>query len=164
VSAYLLTFAVLVWRYGWRGSLAIVAPPALATLITLSALGWTGQDLSIFNLMALVLLLGVGMDAALFMREGHLKPRQTLVAVSLCGISTVLSFGLLGLSATAAIQSFGITLFLGITCCCLLSPLAMPGSSSRFGGSNQLQEPKQRLREPEQIQEPNQLQEMKTYV
>jgi len=126
IFAYLLTVLVLIWRYGWRGSLAIVAPPALATILTLSVMGWANQNLSIFNLMALVLLLGVGMDAALFMREGHAKPRQTLVAVGLCGISTVLSFGLLALSDTTAIHSFGLTLWLGITFCCLLAPLAMP--------------------------------------
>jgi predicted exporter len=124
--AYLLILLALLWRYSWRDSLAIVAPPLMATLLTLSVLGWLGQPLSIFNLMALALVLGLGLDAALFMRECDGRHRQTLVAIGLSSITTLLSFGLLAFSATAAIRSFGLTALLGISGCLFLAPLALP--------------------------------------
>jgi predicted exporter len=83
-----------------------------------------GQAISVFNLMALLLVLGIGIDAALFMRESRGRNYDTLLAIGLSTLTTVLSFGLLSLSATAAIHSFGVTILLGIGFCFILSPLA----------------------------------------
>lgn len=123
--AYTLLVVVFSWRYSWRGALAIVAPPLLASALCFSLLGWFGQSVSVFNLMALLLVLGVGIDAALFMRESGAQNYATLLAIALSTLTTVLGFGLLSLSATAAIHSFGITILLGILLCFLLSPLAL---------------------------------------
>lgn len=124
IIAYFVIWLLFSWRYSWRGSLAIVAPPLLATLLCFASLGWMGQAISVFNMMALLLVLGVGIDAALFMRESAGRSYDTLLAIALSTITTVLSFGLLSFSATAAIHSFGITILFGIIFCFLLSPLA----------------------------------------
>lgn len=111
-------------RYGLRGALAILLPPLLAGLITLSLSGWFGWPVSVFNMMALLLVLGIGIDAALFMRESGGRENYVLLAIALSTLTTLLSFGLLSLSATAAIHSFGITILFGITFCFILAPLA----------------------------------------
>ncbi|MBE8715876.1 MMPL family transporter [Cellvibrio polysaccharolyticus] len=112
------------WRYGLRGSLAILLPPLLSSLITLALSGWFGWPVSVFNMMALLLVLGIGIDAALFMRESGGRHYYTLVAIGISTVTTLLSFGLLSLSATAAIHSFGVTILIGISFCFILAPLA----------------------------------------
>ena len=94
----------------------------------------SGTPLNLFNLLALILILGIGIDYSLFFAE--LKPtdnnhhrRSTLLAITLSALTTVLSFGLLALSATQAIHSFGITVLTGIIIAWLLAPLAMTPSS-----------------------------------
>jgi predicted exporter len=124
VLAYVVLGVLFSWRYSWRGALAIVSPPLLATAVCLALLGWLGQSVSVFNLMALMLVLGIGIDAALFMRESADRSYDTLLAIGLSTLTTLLAFGLLSLSATAAIQSFGQTILLGIIFCFILSPLA----------------------------------------
>src|SRR5690625_6326704 len=61
--------------------------------------------ISVFNIMALLLVLGIGIDYALFLRESRGSRCDTLLSVGLCMCTTVLSFGLLSLSSTAAIAS-----------------------------------------------------------
>jgi predicted exporter len=128
VTLLLLAYAVIgllfSWRYGLRGSLAILLPPLLSSLITLALAGWFGWPVSVFNMMALLLVLGIGIDAALFMRESGGKHYYTLVAIGISTVTTLLSFGLLSLSATAAIHSFGVTILIGISFCFILAPLA----------------------------------------
>jgi predicted exporter len=116
-----LVFIVLVARYrrhAWRALL----PTVLAGLLTLGVLGWLGQPLQLFNVLALLLLLGVGVDYGIFLIEQGTDSRAWL-AVCLGATGTGLSFGLLGLSATPALRAFGLTLLLGVVAAWLLSPL-----------------------------------------
>ncbi|WP_460225201.1 MMPL family transporter [Aurantivibrio infirmus] len=120
VFAYLLVIFVLVWRYRrqvWR----VVAAPAIASLCTLAILSLAGISLNIFNLLALLLILGIGLDASIFLRESG-RDIYTWVAVTLAAITTLLAFGLLALSVTPVLHQFGITVFLGIVAVWLLAP------------------------------------------
>ncbi|WP_157062494.1 MMPL family transporter [Pseudoxanthomonas dokdonensis] len=119
-----LVAAVLWWRYrrqAWRALL----PTLLAMLLTVAALGWLGQPLQLFNVLALMLLLGMGIDYGIFLSEHRGDPSAWL-AVCVGAASTWLSFGLLALSATPALRAFGLTLLLGIGLVWLLSPLLRP--------------------------------------
>ena len=83
-------------------------------------------SVSIFNLLALILILGIGIDYTLFFAEQKQpKSENTLLAITLSAITTVLSFGLLALSETQAIHGFGMTVLSGIIVAWLLAPLAM---------------------------------------
>jgi predicted exporter len=70
------------------------------------------------------------MDCTLFLRESRGRGWDTLLAIILSTLTTMLSFGLLSLSATAAIASFGLTLLLGILTSFTLAPLALKHSSN----------------------------------
>ena len=85
-------------------------------------------SITIFNLLALILILGIGIDYTLFFAElkESDKAKNTLLAITLSAITTVLSFGLLALSETQAIHGFGITVLSGIVVAWILAPLAMP--------------------------------------
>jgi predicted exporter len=119
-----LVFAVLYWRYrrlAWRALL----PTLLAGLLTVACLGWLGQPLQLFNVLALMLLLGMGIDYGVFLLEHRGDPSAWL-AVSVGAASTWLSFGLLALSSTPALRAFGLTLLFGIGLVWLISPLFRP--------------------------------------
>jgi len=118
--AYAAVTFMLSWRYG-LGALRIIAPPAFASLATLAILSAGGWTITIFNLLALLLVLGIGLDAGIFLRESA-RSRYTWAAVSLAVCTTLLAFGLLSLSATPVLQQFGITVLLGIVFVWLLAP------------------------------------------
>lgn len=125
VAAYGLITVLLSFRFGVTGALSVVTPPLLSVILTLSVLGFAGQAINLFHILALLMILGIGVDYTLFFREAGNNPRYTLMAITLSAITTVLSFGLLALSETAAIRGFGLTVLLGISFCYLLSPLAI---------------------------------------
>ncbi|QCP14670.1 MMPL family transporter [Pseudoduganella umbonata] len=126
LAAYCVVFVLLLPRYrgrAWR----VIAPTALASVATLAILGYAGQNLQLFHVLALMLLLGVGVDYGIFMQEESVKSaerRDTTpwLAVGLAAANTLLAFGLLGLSNTPALQAFGLTMLLGT----LLVWLAVP--------------------------------------
>jgi predicted exporter len=112
--ATLLLASVLVWRYGWRALPDMMGPVLLALASTLLLLQLCGVSINLFNIMALFLILGIGVDYAIFYRESYAGDSSVAVAVCLCMCSTALSFGLLGLSQTPVIRGFGLTVLFGV--------------------------------------------------
>jgi len=122
LGAYAVVFALLYHRYRGR-TWRVMAPTALASIATLAMLGFASQDLQLFHVLALMLLLGVGVDYGIFMQEHpERRDRTPWLAVGLSAANTILSFGLLGLSATPALQAFGLTMLMGTTLVWLLAP------------------------------------------
>lgn len=115
----LLTLMLRFGRNAWRAWL----PCAMGSLLCVAILGWLGESFQLFNLLALMLLLGMGVDYGIFLLE-HPGEQQghAWLAVLLGAISTGLSFGLLALSATPALRAFGLTLLIGLVLVCLLAP------------------------------------------
>ncbi|SMG16864.1 MMPL family transporter [Paraburkholderia susongensis] len=113
-----------------RGGIATTLPVLLAIGVALAVFGYAGVPLNLFNWLALMLVLGVGANYAVFLREGCLRADADLGAVwtgvLLSAATTLLSFGMLGLSAMPALRSFGTTLALGIAVAVLLAPMGMP--------------------------------------
>jgi predicted exporter len=124
VSA-LLMMPALIWRYGWRGSLATLLPPGIAVLLAPELAALAGVSFTFFGAIALVLVLSVGFDYAVFCREASPSRRPvTMLGVCLAMLTTLLSFGLLGLSRTYAVHAFGITLLAGTILAFIMAPLA----------------------------------------
>ena len=122
IAAHLLIWGALALRFGrnaWRAWL----PTAVASVICVATLGVLNEPFQLFSLLALMLLLGMGVDYGIFLME-HQGDEQghAWLAVVLGACSTTLSFGLLGLSATPALHSFGLTLLVGLTTVCMLAP------------------------------------------
>ncbi|MBO0212278.1 MMPL family transporter [Vibrio sp. Vb2880] len=118
---------LLVWRYRWQHALRILFPCVIACMVGLAVTVMTGSALNLFNLLALVLVIGIGIDYTLFFAE-QARSHSTLLAITLSATTTLLSFGLLALSQTHAIHSFGVTTLSGIFVAWLLSPLAIQPS------------------------------------
>ncbi|MDF1790480.1 MAG: MMPL family transporter [Thalassobaculaceae bacterium] len=120
---------VVVFRYGPTGGAAVITAPVTAVVASLGLQGWLGEPQSIFNVMALLLVLGIGVDFGIFVREAGREAGSTLLAVALSAVTSILAFGLLGLSSTAGVHGFGLTVFIGVVVAFLLCPLATTGRS-----------------------------------
>jgi predicted exporter len=134
-AAYLLVFTGLGFKFGWRNALRITSIPVVAALVSLAMMGWFNQLFSLFNLFALLLVLGIGVDDAIFffMADNAGKPEtesdtenrraSTSLAVTLSALTTLLAFGLLAVSSTEIVHAFGFTVATGILTALLCSPL-----------------------------------------
>ncbi|WP_061533562.1 MMPL family transporter [Collimonas arenae] len=122
LCAYAAIYLLLFMRYrlaAWR----VLASPALATLAILAVLGWSGQPLQLFHVLALMLVLGLGVDYGIFLQEqGMQRDRFAWLTVGLSAASALLSFGLLALSGTPPLHAFGLTMLIGIAVVWMIAP------------------------------------------
>ncbi|MEZ8968516.1 MMPL family transporter [Vibrio breoganii] len=115
---------LLIKRYGLKHAFMVLVPSLIACVVGLAAASAIGSALNLFNLLALILIIGIGIDYTLFFAE-KARSSSTLLAITLSAITTLLAFGLLSLSQTHAIHSFGTTVLSGIFVAWLLAPLAI---------------------------------------
>jgi len=121
-SAFACAIGVTLLVYRRLAALSILAPPLLAVGVALLAPAAMGYPLTFFSFAAALVLLGVGIDYAAFQWESGLsQDRWTSVAVSIDAATTLLSMGLLALSATYPVKSFGLTVAIGIAAALCLS-------------------------------------------
>ena len=124
-AAALIVFAVLAWRYGARNGAAVLLPNLLGTGLALAVYGYAGLPLTLFGLMGLMLVLGVGVNYAIFIVEAGDRAPVPFAGVLLSAATTLLAFGLLSLSSMPALKHFGLMLLTGIAASVLLAPLAL---------------------------------------
>ncbi|USV59533.1 MMPL family transporter [Aeromonas encheleia] len=120
---------LLLWvRFGWRKSVRILLISGFSLGAGLALLAACGQPLTLFGVLAMSLIFGIGIDYSLFFAYSGgdpLRQRSTMFAILLANLTTQLSFGLLALSHTSAIAGFGLVLSGGIFTAFLLSPLVL---------------------------------------
>ena len=121
VIAYICVLIILLYRYKlqvWR----VVLPPLFASIVTLAILAQFEQGLNLFHLMALILVLGIGLDMGIFLMETEEAP-YTWLAVSLSTYTSLLAFGMLAWSDTPVLHHFGLTVLSGLAIVWLITPL-----------------------------------------
>lgn len=135
VTVCALILALLIGKLGWRQGLQVMTVPVVAMLAALALLGWRHELFTLFNLFALLLVLEVAVDYAVFFQMAEReaatdeKRSTTTLAVTLSAFTTLLAYGLLAASETAIVHAFGVTLAAGIFSAFLLAPLI--GASQR---------------------------------
>jgi predicted exporter len=97
--------------------LSCVLVPMVVSL-TLSA----GGGVSLFHVLALLLVLGLAVDTAVFYLELGLDGDSWL-ASTLATMTSILAFGLLSLSRVPVLHYFGTVVFAGLLCSWLVTPL-----------------------------------------
>jgi predicted exporter len=123
--AALLMVPIFLLRYGMRRGSIVILPPLAAVALTPMLLAVGGEAFSFFNAMALILVLAMGVDYAVFCAEASLHRRPaTMLAVTLATATTLMSFGFLAYSSVPAVHAFGATMMVGIALAFVLSPLA----------------------------------------
>lgn len=113
-----LALSLRMGRHTWRA----ILPPLLGIAAALAVLGHVGQPVTLFTALALVLLLGLGVDYGIFLYHQPDQPRA-FAAVLLSGLTSLASFGLLALSTTPALFSFGATVGTGLFVILVMAPL-----------------------------------------
>lgn len=108
-------------RYAWRALL----PSLFGTLGALAAFGWAGIPVTLFTTLAIVLVLGLGVDYGIFLTRSPTDGR-TAAAVLFSGVTTLLSFGLLAASETPALAAFGWTVVYGLCLVWTVAQLVRP--------------------------------------
>lgn len=117
-----------VWRYGRLG-VTVALLPLLTALSAVAVAAAFGFSISLFSVLAVLLLLGMGLDYMIFLAESR-RPDKVMVSLCLSCATTILSFGLLAFSQTAAVAIFGITVAVGMVLIGVLSPVVV----SRYNG------------------------------
>ncbi|MBK1735662.1 hypothetical protein CKO15_10275 [Halorhodospira abdelmalekii] len=108
----LLAMFALLWL-GLRSlsaALRVLAAPVTAVLLTAALLVATGHPLSIFHLVSLLLVAGLGIDYAVFYRRhAALAPERaiTIGALALCLASSLVVFGALATSQLTVLAQIG---------------------------------------------------------
>jgi len=132
--AFGLIALILVWRLQLSARLLwVLGTLAGAVVVTVALNAWVLEQLSIFNLIALVLVAGLGLDYALFMsrpESGAADIEQTHHAIRVCAVSTMVAFCILAVSSVPILASIGITVATGVLLNFLLAWL---GSARRRG-------------------------------
>ena len=111
---------------GFKQGLMMSIPIILSVLFPLGMMGILGITLNLFNVLALILVVGMSIDYVLFFSSSQQSSRHVaLLTIIMAAMISELTFGLLAMSGTNAISGFGLMLLLGILTALLLSPLAM---------------------------------------
>lgn len=103
-------------------TLLTLLPAFFAYICTLGTLHLIGHPLDIPSLMLSIIILGMGIDYAIFCVRAHQRYRdmahssyaRVRVSIFLAGVSTLIGFGVLCTADHALLRSIGITSFLGI--------------------------------------------------
>ena len=114
-------------------------PPVAGGFLMFGIMGVTGMNLNPANMIVLPLLLGMGVDAGIYIvhdyREqtaaGKLAGRYrmstcTINSIIMISTTTVVGFGCMVVSAHRGIVSLGLTLTIGVTCSMLISLITLP--------------------------------------
>jgi len=101
----------------------------LAIAFDIAVLMLSGVRFSLFHLVALLLVTGIGLDYALFFTrrfQNTDEKLRTLHAVLVCAGSTILVFGILALSQIPVLRAIGLTTSVGVAAC-LLAAFSVTG-------------------------------------
>lgn len=117
----------------WR-ALSVLAAPAIGVVIGIAAPSALGVPISFFSVAALFVVIGAGIDHSVFLFEaGETDGQPKELVVFLAALTTILSMGLLGLSGTYPVASFGAVVAAGVTAAylCSFMPARIGGSGAR---------------------------------
>jgi predicted RND superfamily exporter protein len=123
----------LVYRR-WRSWLAVFAPLSIAWLWFAAALGAVGLPLTLFNLIAVPLVIGYGIDDHVFLLHRYQEPggdlqlalRSTGRAIILTSVSTIAGFASAAVARFDAIRSFGLSGALAVLVCLVAALAILP--------------------------------------
>jgi predicted exporter len=115
-----------------KSALRLMWPLVAAVLWTGSILTLFGITLSIFHIVALLLVVGVGSNYALFFdgQVDEISLGPVMISLVVCNLSTIFGFGVLGFSNMPVLRAIGTTVGLGAVLCLVLSALYLQAKPS----------------------------------
>lgn len=113
-----LRSAVRLWR--------VLVPILCALVVVAAVLNLSGESLSLFHVATFLLVIGLGLDYALFFTrpEGSEEERgRTIFGLLVCSSTTIVVFGVLAGSSIPVLHAIGLTAACGSLCCLLFAGL-----------------------------------------
>lgn len=121
--AYGVISLLILGIYRRVSALGIVLVPLLSSVMAIALLSTFGVAINLFHMFGCYLILGLGIDYAIFSYINGHRDFVARRAIWLAAMTSSLSFGLLALSQTPMVQSFGIVLAMGCLFNLLLAPV-----------------------------------------
>ena len=115
---YCVLFILLSLFFGFKNSLKIIISPLLGVIFSICLISLLGENINLFNILALFLITGFSLDYSIFRLNSGEKSKD---AVFMSMLSTAFSFLMLSFTGFKLISTLGLTLFLGISVSYLLS-------------------------------------------
>ncbi|MEO8485924.1 MAG: hypothetical protein ABI585_06240 [Betaproteobacteria bacterium] len=111
----------------------VVAPAILAALWTLAAIAGTGHALTIFHLIAVLLVIGVGVNYMLFLfpAAGERIAGTALASLAVVSATTLCAFGSMATSSIPVLRALGVTVTLGVVATLVACALLVGAMRSR---------------------------------
>jgi predicted exporter len=107
----------------------VLAPVLAATLLVVATLSLAGVPLTLFHLVALLLVVGVGTNYALFFnqpQESGDERALMLLSLAVASVATLISASALATSGTPVLRAIGLTAAIGTVYALILSALLAP--------------------------------------
>ena len=117
-AAGIVAIAGVLW-WGLRDPLRVgrvLLPALIAVVFVVTILLVIGERLSLFHLVSLLLVIGIGLNYALFFNRPFTDDadrRRTLLSLTVCIVATLSAFGALAFSRTPVLHAIGLTVSLG---------------------------------------------------
>jgi predicted exporter len=106
--------------------LRVMLPIGSAIVVVAALLHASGERFSLFHLASFLLVIGLGLDYALFFNRRHGTPAErgrTIYGLVVCSTTTILVFGVLALSQIPVLRAIGTTTALGSLACLVFAAL-----------------------------------------
>ena len=128
ISYVLYTFLIVIFlvsviRLGLKKGLLAAVFSLISVLFALATILLCGYQLNLFNELALILVLGIGVNYTIFFNSNTSIKSTSLVAIVTALLTTLLTMGVLVLSSVSAISGFALALSSGILCSFVLATI-----------------------------------------
>ena len=128
ISYVLYTFLIVILfvsivRLGLKKGLMAAIFSLISVLFALAMLLLCGYKLNLFNELALILVLGIGVNYTIFFNSNTKIKSTSLIAIVTALLTTLLTIGVLIFSSVNAISGFALALSSGILCSFVLATL-----------------------------------------
>lgn len=134
-AALLMALVVAIGLRSVREALRLVLPMAAAILTTCAILILTGPGLTLLNLVALLLIAGLGMGYALFLGDHGLIAHRRPLAPWICAATTITGFGVMAFAPVAMLREVGLTVSVGALLALIFTAAWSSGRERRAEGA-----------------------------
>ncbi len=135
VRAMVVVVVVLaVWYRRLSRVMLALLPVLCGLLVMFGVMGWLGLSFNLFNVIAAILIIGLGVDYGIFMvnRCQYGSGMHTDKAVLVSALTTLAGFGSLALARHPAMSSMGLTVLFGISAAVVTALLVVPSVYARW--------------------------------
>jgi predicted exporter len=104
----------------------VMLPIGSAVIVAGALIHSLGERLSLFHLASFLLVIGLGLDYAVFFNRterSRIERERTLYGLVVCSMTTILVFAVLAVSQITVLRAIGMTTAVGSTLCLLFVAL-----------------------------------------